>query len=590
MHFEKWIYRVIASGVISTIFFVLMKQRMNWRFSNNSYPDVSPPVHRTYWEYKNQNLLSIIQKAYLIIENTQGNQHNCHLIFDELVSLLKPYVMMKYFKGMAHNSNITNLHRNDITEQGSRYNFTLSDVTMLLDYRSFGLNSSLKEASINNLISLYPTLNVLIAISRHKFREVKEIYSNLKSVDIYPQNSTPGSVWNDLLARVTTPVVLVGRNIIYIDKDMELEKALNELNLLGVSAVGGAIRNKNGHWYMGCMQYALRNYSLVYTGGYYHSKHSCVFCKHIDGPFIIDTDTARKVKFDAHLGKQTLYNDFFLRLGLKKLKSAICPYSMFHVSSRTRAQGFKPWVKFALKWSLHSIKFDTHKIEIPCLLQKYQCKGLEKGRALAPCCMKNLAKAINFLFNISESNNIVSAVYAGTLLGALKFNSLVPYDIDSDISFFGHNRTSYVKAKGLMPLFRKHGYKIVDASDVHGKYNVFIIRKNGCIIEWYDGLDYRDVGHEERYKRYKYLGLKPTMVNLDGTWLRTVGNPGLSMWQHYKPEIYKHSQHNRHYGIYFGAPYMPRPWIKCDHPALGGHNCLDQYEIDGNLQFREPYP
>ena len=77
---------------------------------------------------------------------------------------------------------------------------------------------------------------------------------------------------------------------------------------MGVSAVGGAVRNSSGHWNIGCRQVSslyvrtetysvtlsqaeISYYRLELRPGYRHQYSDCMVCDHTGGPLILRTDS-----------------------------------------------------------------------------------------------------------------------------------------------------------------------------------------------------------------------------------------------------------------------------------------------------------
>lgn len=472
----------------------------------------------------------------------------------------------------------------------------ISDVTVLLDFTAGFPPKIFLTSMLENLIGIYPELNTLIGITPDQAPQLKSLISELhikntsqiKHIEIKTPNPLPGTVWNALVSNVTTAVVLIGKDLIFFDMDAQLEMSLESLQSLGVPIVGGAYRYTNGHWYIGCQQSAMRNYSLVYASGYDKSKSSCVYCDHIDGPFMAYTDLIVKIPFSEVLNNHTLYNDYFLSVSLRGYESIICPNSMFHLKDRKDTFAVQSWIDFANKWRFDHIVIDSVKIQIPCAEQTFKCSGsrlndLREGIGLPPCCLQELADQIKFLMTVSEQHGIISAVAAGNLLGALKFNGILPWELDADIFFDNTGNASYSVIKSIESFFNNAGYGIIEQALKSKAFNLYK-KGSSWTVEWYGGLHRRN--HTPPY--YKNLGIEPTKINLDGSWLRTFANPALTSWLDYKPEIFRHSQHNRVHNIRYNAQYKPRDWLECKKPAPGRHNCLEQYPTDGNLPFRDP--
>ena len=56
--------------------------------------------------------------------------------------------------------------------------------------------------------------------------------------------------------------------------------------------------------------------------------------------------------------------------------------------------------------------------------------------AVPPCCLDNLITAIKFVMRKCHENHIACELIEGTLLGAVKFQSVLPWERDADIAFY----------------------------------------------------------------------------------------------------------------------------------------------------------
>lgn len=83
------------------------------------------------------------------------------------------------------------------------------------------------------------------------------------------------------------------------------------------------------------------------------------------------------------------------------------------------------------------------------------------------------------------------------------------------------------------------------------------------------------------------LSLPPTRIFFDGMWVAVPRNPGMFARNRYGHEIYRHAQHWLTLGFSTGwDPYTPNSFSPCVQP--GSHDCLDQFAVDGNIQFQGP--
>ena len=457
-----------------------------------------------------------------------------------------------------------------------------SSVTILLNLVTSPLTyNPMSTKMVQNFARLYGKVHIVCAVlpstNMESFKEIPNI-----AVLKFSTNAKPGEVWNRMIKETRTPYVLLARGVMFFDEDARLKRMLGILGRKDIGVVGGAFRYPGGHWFIGCQQSVMRNYTLSYSGGYFSSDKSCLFCMHVDGPFMVRTALMKTLLFDtSFVSEQVVFADLFLRLNHKKIQAMVCPDSMFHVYNNTDLSR-ESWTPLARKWELNVINIGSERIPLRCSDLPASCNK-HSGRGLSPCCMQDIADQIKFLARTCAKNNITISLNAGTMLGAIKFGGIIPWELDADVSFAKEN-SSAVLARSLWNYFKEKGYNVRNYSnkrrahiDLHRKGSSWKLEFNG----------FYNYAYMKGGAIYDALHIKHTLVNLDGEWIPTVSNPGLNMFNKYQPELYKHSQHNSDYGLGYARRYVgARSFRRCS--KVNHHSCLKQFNLDGNLQFLEP--
>ena len=331
-------------------------------------------------------------------------------------------------------------------------------VTILLDSPRLKLEDL--EKIVRNIRKYYDNVTIKMAFES----EVTQRRSRNRSMII-----------NEIVQNITTPFVFVARYLSGCEENLNLERLIDLLSTSDdILAVGGAVKHDvNSMWSNGCLQTRLQNYTLSYKSGYHTSKHSCVKCDFLTGPFIAKTKTLQKFAFREEL-QYGIYEDWFLRMKGYRVKRQVrgsrgsCDperkgyfYACTDVLTRVNFpdRNDSSLAEFANLWDIKKI------IEANGRTRWYGCKRgiphrqkkcrLRRGMAVPPCCLENLADAIKFIMKTCADNEIICELQEGTLLGAVKFQKVLPWERDADISFLTKH---FEKIKILDGEFRKKGY------------------------------------------------------------------------------------------------------------------------------------
>ena len=285
-----------------------------------------------------------------------------------------------------------------------------------------------------------------------------------------------GELLQSIIDRIKTEYILIAPSLTTFTKDINLERLIRVLSTReNTIFAGGSYRNLTGHWSHGCLQTQLKNYTLSYKSGYYHSFAECLVCDDLPGPFLAKTAMLRDIGF--HLsGDHGLLRDLFLRVkdrhssshpGLNHGGTAVvtCPDVMFHM--QTPPVRDDELANFANKHNIKKI------VEVDGKTRWFGCRRrirhrngekcpLKSGLVVPPCCLENIADAIKFVMEQCGKNNITCELQEGTLLGAVKLNKVLPWERDADITFLTADFSKLVKIKDV---FTRQGYVVHDIGE-----------------------------------------------------------------------------------------------------------------------------
>ncbi|XP_033743795.1 uncharacterized protein LOC117329774 [Pecten maximus] len=379
-----------------------------------------------------------------------------------------------------------------------------------------------------------------------------------------------GDALNTLMKEVKTKYTLVLRNVIGLDSNARLERLVREIEILNLNAVGGAIRNSDNVWSLGCHQRVFQNFTMVYKEGYDESMHDCVLCDHVDGPFLIKTEKLNQIKFDSSLTSMGLYEDFFIRLNTEV---AICADSLFDMDFPRRSKITNDWEKFGRKRNLYRLKFSFGlTIDFGCNYA-YPCQR-QKGFIRSPCCIQELADLSFGFMDMCEKINASCQLNAGSILSAVKMYNIIPWEADADLNFWCQDFTR-LKNAGLKLSSRGIRVGVEHLSNCAPK--AIPAQLGARSKHWHADIWSRDT--MESYEvRSKLRNL--TRIPHNGHLVNGMRNPALFARNMYS-NIFLHRQHFREVGtkkIYI--------FSKC--PKGDAHDCIDNYYTDGNIQFQDP--
>lgn len=435
------------------------------------------------------------------------------------------------------------------------------------------------------LNSLYPKVPVLVSgipencLSVNDSLHVRWI-ANSKA-------SRPGENWNNLVKAVSTPYVLVGRDMDDFLWTADLERQVRMISYnQDVSVAGGAVRNFTGHWRVGCWQTTMHNYILEYQEGYYTSMNSCMFCDHLTGPYIARTKLVKSVKFHESLPAAVLFEDWFWRIKQASHRVVNCPDVMYLASDPVavrKSESRTPWLALVRKWGLNRVVIPSGRtFSYSCSEAGLSCQGISSltNSFLIPiCCVEQFGAAIGAFNDFCRQHQLRYELEAGSVLGVVKMNDMMPWDLDGDISFYAANM-SFFKQNAFR--FKEKGILFKEFQSKEKQRGYFSIYTPDLYSEmWGEPVLSHDLPLGKPFRSV------PTQVELHGHWVYAPHSPGTYARNRYGIEIFRHAQSWSQLGMKTSwAPYKSGHFKKCKTPKH--HACLDHFSTDGNIQFQIP--
>ncbi|XP_078359839.1 uncharacterized protein LOC144644262 isoform X1 [Oculina patagonica] len=435
------------------------------------------------------------------------------------------------------------------------------------------------EKVLKGIADTYPTVHVHLATRSNEVTETAKRFKNIDVVKV--DHANLGKGWNMLISKVSTPYVLVARDVFHFTWLTQIERQIRVISQIpNVEVAGGAYRDLSGHWKAGCVQTKLKNYVLEYQEGYYHSRNECMYCDYLQGPFVTKTNL---LKFDESLPNEVIFEDWFLRVvdGGKLIMS--CPDAMYFTTdyhSYSKRTDKDVWTPLAKKWQLNRVLLPKGvKHSFSCKDIGFQCNA--KSALLPVCCQEEYADALSFFQEFADMHNVSFELDAGSILGGVKFNGLLPWDLDGDLKVLLSDFEIFDK-KETVKHFQENGYKLTEYKITDdGERGYFMINFNKFYIEVWGRSAVTNTEYlpTELQKHSTF-----TKANIRGNWIDTAFSPGLFARNRYGREILKHSQSwiklklPHSYSEYIGGSFAP-----CDKP--NHHSCLQLFPADGDIPF-----
>ena len=439
------------------------------------------------------------------------------------------------------------------------------------------------QVVLRDIYATYPGLTVHLAV-REKIMIPEEVKLNVLQY-AHNQITAANTVWNGLVEKVSTDYVLIGRRIERFQWYALLERMVRVVSELGVDAVGGSLRTPDGHWSMGCQQTRLRNYTLTYRDGYHVSTNSCAYCDYIPSSFVSKTSTLRAVKFKM-ASPDTVFHDYFLRLQHVQKLVMLCPDSMFYVLANNESASslHQQWLPMAQIHSLNRANFaDGRHLSFSC--QESMADFEWSVGIIVPICeVETLLKAILETMDICRDIGLFCQLQEGTALGAMTFNSILPWERDACIAYMTSKNVSFLDHRDK---FTNLGYKLSSA------YPEKCHQFQPSSDEWCYNYDLHVSGRRivlvavSSRLATDFLGenrIESTKLLIGGRWMNAPTNPALTLRNRYGYDLLRHAPYRSKFK--YAASWLINDTDKFTScPDFGSQTCLDQYPTDGNVDF-----
>ncbi|ROT77174.1 uncharacterized protein [Penaeus vannamei] len=389
------------------------------------------------------------------------------------------------------------------------------------------------------------------------------------------QSLSSGALLNEAVSWVKTSHVLVGHGLVHFSWDFSpltrLLRVIDRLPAVGVAA--GAYRDESGRWNHGCLQRSITNYHATFIRGYQYSGQECMYCDDVLGPFLAPASLLRRPSFGNTLDGPLLYRDWFTRLGQEGFLYLVCPDVMFFVETEP-VMTREDWKAYATMWVLQGVSgFDNKEYDFSCTEVHINCANLRNKidyYLIPPCCSDILMNGMAITNGFAEVTGVEYEMHHGSLLGAVKLGSYLPWDFDHDIYFDCRDKRAW-KAMGTYLKRTKSGCSLRFSSSKVP----YVIQ---CRTYFIDMVCRKPLSRHTLPDVYRNVS---TWVEYGGYRVPVMANPGAAARDQAGPNNLRHAQHWR-------VPDHPDAgaWRACQNPFKQA--CLDRHPADGSLAFSYP--
>jgi hypothetical protein len=207
------------------------------------------------------------------------------------------------------------------------------------------------------------------------------------------------------------------------------------------------------------------------------------------------------------------------------------------------------------------------------------------------CCLEQYGRAMNFFQNFCVEHNILYELDAGSVLGAVKLNGFIPWDLDGDMSLLSQNMTYLRK---FQDFFRQKGFNLNGYSKPKWDLNGTVLKNRKGYLVFHSPDIYTEINGWPTMSGFLFLPpelrdpVHFTKVQINGYWINCMFSPGLYARNRYGLDVLKHSQSWLQVGGMGSSwsRYKPGRFLKCRYPKF--HSCLDKFPADGNIAFQVP--
>jgi hypothetical protein len=572
-----------------------------------------------------------------VAEKTHNNYEDFGKFYEKLTEFRRQVVYNERINSLEKDKLLSRIDEILISNHNKKNEINhrtikLSDVTILFNYLTLEYKSDRIETQ-KNTQKLYEFLlvnrhelsqsGVRILISfpsnftdKQLLNDLSEMSVKLRFIRILKLNSmtTKWNIFNYILNFVDTDFLFLAENFEPFNRDLKLKNKpsdikniqfLTNIRILlaniqrskSTALVSAGYRNSDKQLLTDCSRLELKYYGLKYVRTKCNRSSSDYF--HSGGLFLIRTKVLITLLKTLMENSDTLfYIDLYLELRQNKFSISFCEDIYFNLNSNQSNLGDylsrvneKEMQNLMKKYEIELIEVRDMKYKLEFKYKVEECDSINlacftgsqsKHIALPRCCRKYLSHGLKLLDEHSRANSIDCELDSGSMVGAVKFAHVLPWEIDGDINYDNKKHEKLKKALNHIKKITSYSFgREEKATDKKEGY--FQIYPGPFFIELF-GMNRLNIHSLTRTDQ----NLNATLIFIDNKWITAKNSPGLYVRNRYGRNIYKHSLSWRYLGLqhsfdnYSNAAEMMNALL-C--PRIGYHACMSSLRSDGNYEY-----
>lgn len=586
----------------------------------------SDDANNLYYTKSNNNFENFI-KAFIQLKKTIFQDNDLSNDFKKKFLMKIDKILVKINDNLGENdqSQIKNYRRLklEVNKTLDKHIRNLKKITFIFDYLTYfnETETKLVKSTLKSMFDEHEFIHHINAIILIPSNYIKillsnglKIRNNIKIIDFKLNEFKMWNIFNYILNIAKSEYIFYSDRLIpfnninsntYIRFIEQISYMLNILeNMNENSILSASVINQNNELLRLCSNTLIKYYSLNYfiQNINVNTDNQCIQCDYVNKNNIFTRRTLLISILNElnYLESNKLFmNNLYIQLKLNGYKLILCPKIVFNIATyennlkqNASYEIISPYsnqlIELMIKYELELVNiYDEYKRLIfqfkadNCDIVKIMCEKnyLSEYYTLPRCCRQILTDFLKRFQHECDLNKVIFEIDSGTLLGAVKFQNILPWEIDADISYYSqhHEKLKIV----LKNLHIKYGYsyghevKPINASG--GSFRVYV---KPYFVDMY-GLSI------ENFQPLIKINSSSTKVKFSEAWISSPLSPGLWVRNRYGRNLFQHSLSWRFLGLKHSFEEYSNQIKYKSCPKVGHHACIAFLGHDGNYQYSD---